>query len=181
MIRVHSRHTPVDKLQKKYPGFAIVDVTSRADAPWVRFSPFFPHGGIPVPGQPGRVGASVEGIWQGLKVFESTGVDDAVMENTTMKGLKRSVRRFGPCLGHRFGEGLLDYRESRWQIFLPLYRHVLETHLSEPVERLRALVRDGDVVLLDYMTNGDVDDLSKPLSHAALVACWVEGRWPVRA
>lgn len=98
-----------------------------------------------------------------------------------MKGPKRSERRFGPGQGHRWGESdLLGYRDARWSIFLPLYRHVLETHLEEPVERLRTLARDGDVVLLDYMTNGDVDDLRKPLSHAALVAYWVKDRWPSR-
>lgn len=30
-------------------------------------------------------------------------------------------------------------------------------------------------------TNADVDDLSRPLSHAALVASYVMGRWPVSA
>lgn len=79
MIRVHSRHTPFEKLEKKYPGFTIVDVTSRGEQPWMRFSPFFPHGEIPIPGRPGEVGASVEGIWQGLKTFESAGVDEEVM------------------------------------------------------------------------------------------------------
>ena len=34
------------------------------------------------------------------------------------------------------------------------------------------------VVLLDYETNGDVEDLSRPLSHAALVKCHLEGEWP---
>jgi hypothetical protein len=34
------------------------------------------------------------------------------------------------------------------------------------------------VVLLDDETNGDIEDLSRPLSHAALVALYVQGRWP---
>ena len=44
--------------------------------------------------------------------------------------------------------------------------------------RLRDEAATRTVVLLDYETNGDVDDLSSPLSHAALVRCYLEGRWP---
>src|SRR5262245_22655287 len=55
----------------------IHDVTSRGPEPWVRFSPFFPHGGIPVPFTAGRTAMSVEGIWQGLKVFASADVDES--------------------------------------------------------------------------------------------------------
>jgi hypothetical protein len=33
-------------------------------------------------------------------------------------------------------------------------------------------------VLLDYETNGDVEDLSRPLSHAALVKHYLEEKWP---
>ena len=51
--------------------FEILDLTSKAAEPWVRFSPFYPHGDIPVPFSAGRTAQSVEGIWQGLKVFES--------------------------------------------------------------------------------------------------------------
>jgi hypothetical protein len=179
MIKVHSRHTPPNKLEKKYPGHAIVDVTSRAPDPWVRFSPFFPHGGLNVPGRPGEVGESVEGIWQGLKVFGSVDVDPGRWSITTMKRLKRSERAFGPCRGHRVGDVLLGYREARYRIFLPLYLTVLEQHLSAELQALKAL--GPDVVLLDYMTNCDVDDLAKPLSHAGLIAAYVNGSWPTEA
>ncbi|CAM5292530.1 hypothetical protein SGRIM128S_00422 [Streptomyces griseomycini] len=33
-------------------------------------------------------------------------------------------------------------------------------------------------MLLDYTTNGDVADPASPLSHAALVRLYIEGRWP---
>jgi hypothetical protein len=34
------------------------------------------------------------------------------------------------------------------------------------------------VVLLDYETNTDLDDLSRPLSHAALVVRYLDSCWP---
>ncbi|MET8757826.1 hypothetical protein [Lentzea sp. NPDC004782] len=154
------------------PDALVVDVTSRGPDPWVRFSPFYPHGQIPVPMSPGATSESVEGVWQALKVFESSDVDPSKLSVRSMKGLKRTVRRFGQVRGHRAGltgDRLLDYRTARHEIYLPTYRWVLENRLQEEVARLRELAESADVVLLDYTTNGDVDDLRTPLSHAALI------------
>lgn len=68
---IKSRRASVNKLSKVYPDAVIIDVTSRGCKPWVRFSPFYPHGGIPVPFSPEKFSMTVEGIWQGLKVFET--------------------------------------------------------------------------------------------------------------
>ncbi|NKE63527.1 hypothetical protein FXN61_45145 [Lentzea sp. PSKA42] len=157
----------------KRPDAMVIDVTSRGPEPWVRFSPFYPHGQIPVPMSPGVFSESVEGVWQALKVFESADVDPAKLAVTSMKGLKRTVRRFGQVRGHRAGltgDHLLDYRTARHEIYLPTYRWVLENHLQGLVAQLHDLAESADVVLLDYTTNGDPDDLSTPLSHAALIA-----------
>ena len=171
---VKSRRTSVEKLRAQYPGASVVDVTSRGPEPWVRFSPFFPHGGIPVPFSPGSTAMSVEGIWQGLKVFEKADVDPATLQIATMKGIKRTVRTFGKVLGHRAGltgDLLLPYAEARRAIYVPTYRWVLEHKFTAEVAALRKLGEGGStVLLLDYETNCDVDDLSRPLSHASLVA-----------
>ncbi|WP_432972357.1 DUF6939 family protein [Dactylosporangium sp. CA-233914] len=159
----------------------VVDVTSRGPHPWVRFSPFYPHGGIPVPLSPGATGTSVEAIWQALKVFETADVDRALLTATRMTGLKRTVRRHGPVRGHRAGldsPDLLDYETARRRIYLPAYRHVLDHHLTDELARLRKLAESGPVALLDYTTNGDVSDLSKPLSHAALIRLHLLNEWP---
>lgn len=143
--------------------------------------PFYPHGGIPVPLSEGYTTASVEGAWQALKVFEATDVDLSKMRVADMKGLKRSERSFGRVRGHRAGVGsprLLSYLEARQQLYLPLYRWVLEHRVADLVARLRAMNSQGMIVLLDYQTNGDVADLSSPLSHAALIKAFVEDRWP---
>ncbi|MEU7529332.1 hypothetical protein AB0A74_26640 [Saccharothrix sp. NPDC042600] len=159
----------------------VLDVTSRGPEPWVRLSPFYPHGGIPVPFTPDAEGASVEGIWQALKVFEGADVDVGKLSRTTMKGLKRTVRKHGPVRGHRaglHGSTLLDYRAARREIYLPTYRWVLEHRVPDLVDRLRTLSTDRKVILLDYTTNGDVDDVSTPLSHAALVTRYATHDWP---
>lgn len=182
-LHVASRRLQPKTIAKRYGSDArALDLTSRGEAPWVRFSPFFPLGGIPVPFSPGVESQSVEGIWQGLKVFESTDVDPAKLEVTSMKGLKRTVRRFGRVRGHRRGVAgaeLLDYRTARFEIYLPAYRWALEHRLQSELAELRALSeREEPVVLLDYETNCDLEDLSKPLSHAGLVKRYLEGDWP---
>lgn len=183
-IHVASRRRTLANVAAAYPGAEIIDVTSRADEPWVRLSPFYPHGGIPVPFSDGVTSESVEGVWQALKVFENEDVDPQRLRIATMKGLKRTVRKHGAVCGHRTGITgihLLGQEEARRQIYLPTYRWVLEHRVTDLVETLRDMVGTRDVVLLDYTTNGDVGDFSSPLSHAALIGLYVEGRWPKEA
>lgn len=177
-IHVAGRRRSAASLAAAFPGAEIIDVTSRAVDPWVRLSPFYPHGGVPVPYGEGETGQCVEGIWQALKVFEHADVDPAKLDITSMKGLKRTVRRYGPVRGHRaglHGDELLSYETARRRIYLPAYRWVLDNRVADLVEQLRG---KAEVVLLDYTTNGDVADPATPLSHAALLQLHIEGRWP---
>ena len=181
-IAVESRRKKRTTIEKSWSGALILDVTSKGEEPWVRFSPFYPHGGIPVPNSPGTFARSVEGLWQGLKVFENEDIDPSRWQVTNMRGIKRAGRTRGKVLGHRFGVGsdvLLGYRDARYQIYLPAYGWVLENRLAEEVRRLRDEMAARTVVLLDYETNGDIDDLSRPLSHAALVKLHLQGNWPI--
>jgi hypothetical protein len=178
-IHVASRRRSAASLAAAFPGARLIDVTSKGEQPWVRMSPFFPHGGIPVPLSAGVVAQTVEGIWQALKVFQDYDVDARKLNVASMTGLKRTVRKYGPVLGHRAGlsgDRLLPYEEARRRIYLPAYRWVLEHRLADLVEELRTA--EGDVVLLDYTVNGDVADTSAPLSHAALVRLHAEQQWP---
>lgn len=91
-MQIHVLHhsTKPATIEKRFPGAQIVDVTSKGPQPWVKFSPVYPHGSIPVPFTLGRTSESVEGIWQGLKVFESADVDESMLANRTMRGPKRT-------------------------------------------------------------------------------------------
>jgi hypothetical protein len=180
-IEIGSRRLNATTLAKRFPDATILDVTSRGAEPWVRFSPFYPHGAIPVPFSPGLEAASVEGIWQALKVFEKCDVDLKKLSVTSMKGIKRTSRTYGKVLGHRqgvAGEQLLFYLEARKQIYLPSYLWVLENCLTEQIEELRSLASKAPLVLLDYEINCDLSNLSRPLSHAGLIKRFLENDWP---
>ena len=182
MIIIESKRKKAATILKKYPDAILADVTSGAKDGLVKLSPFYPHGGIPVPFSEGYTATCVEAIWQGLKVFEGCDVDVSLFQNDTMKGLKRTVRRFGKPLGHRKGvngEELLGYIEARKQIYIPTYKWVLENKVANIIERLRAASDSGKtIVLLDYDTNADVDDAKKPLSHASLTKAYAERIYP---
>lgn len=181
MIIIESHRKKLESLQKKYPNSIIADVTSQAEDGLVKLSPFYPHGNIPVPFTDGITASCVEAIWQGLKVFETCDVDTSLFTNTTMAGLKRTVRKYGKPLGHRKGVNgteLLSYIEARHQIYLPTYKWVLENKVQDIIERLREASKTKTIVLLDYTTNCDINDPSKPLSHAFLVKAYVEGLYP---
>lgn len=181
MIVIASKRRKTENIRKEHLGAILADVTSQAKDGLVKLSPFYPHGGIPVPFSPRWTATCVEAVWQGLKVFEYADVDTEMFKNDTMKNLKRTVRRFGKPLGHRRGvDGteLLGYIEARKEIYVPTYRWVLEHKVQNIVERLKEASRDKTIVLLDYNTNCDVDDGSKPLSHAYLIKAYIEGLYP---
>jgi hypothetical protein len=180
-LHVRNRHTKRSTLQRSFPDGEFVDVTSHGPKPWCEFSPLFPHGEIPVPFSPGVTSVSVEGVWQGLKVFENEDVDRRKFAVGNMKGIHRTTERHGPLRGHRAGvkgKKLFDHAEARRKIYLPTYRWVLENRLSGTLDDIRGMAATANVVLLDDETEFDCDDLTKPLSHAALIVCFLEDRWP---
>lgn len=181
MIIIESKRKKPATILKKYPNAVLADVTCGAKDGLVKLSPFYPHGGIPVPYSDGYTATCVEAIWQGLKVFESADVDVQMFQNDTMKNIKRTVRWFGKPLGHRNGVNgteLLGYIEARKQIYIPTYRWVLENKVANIIDRLREASKTKTIVLLDYDTNSDVENPKKPLSHASLIKAYAEGLYP---
>lgn len=181
MILIESHKKKTENILKKHPGAILADVTSKATDDLIKLSPFYPHGNIPIPFSGGMTATCVEAIWQGLKVFEDNDVDIHLFKNGTMKNIKRSVRKNGRPLGHRKGVNgneLLDYIEARKQIYIPTYRWMLENKVSSIIERMKEASKTKTIILLDYNTNQDVDDASKPLSHAFLIKAYIEGLYP---
>jgi hypothetical protein len=184
MIYIENRKKSEKKLLEKYPGAVIADVTSKATNSLVKLSPFYPHGNIPIPFSEGYYSMSVEGVWQGLKVFETSDINLKMFQNDTMKNIKRTVRKFGKPLGHRKGvksDELLEYIDARIQIFLPTYLWILENKVKHIVDKMREASKAKDIVLLDYATNDNVLDPKKPLSHAYLIKAYIEANYPTES
>ena len=177
MIYIDSRKKSTKTLEKLYPNAMLIDVTSKSETQWVKLSPFYPHGNIPVPNSDGITATCVEAIWQGLKVFQYADIDTTLFYNETMKNLKRTVRRFGFPKGHRYGinsNEILSYIDARKKIYIPSYNWVLQNKVYTMIQDLVEQAKSKDIVLLDYETNCDIDDGSKPLSHASLIKKFIE-------
>lgn len=185
MIYIENKKRKLENIQKQYPKADILDITSTTEKRYAQLlSPFYPHGGIPIPFTPGMTAVSVEGIWQGLKVFEYEDISIETLQNKTMKNLKRTVRKYGTPKGHRkgvYGTELLDYFSARMLIYIPSYKWVLDNipEVQNVVNRIKMRARDNDIVLLDYNTNTDFRDISKPISHAGLLKAYIDGTYPI--
>lgn len=184
MIYIENKKRKLENIRKQYPDADILDITSTSNLRYAQLlSPFYPHGNIPIPFTPGMYAACVEGVWQGLKVFQNSDVDIDSFKNDTMKGLKRTVRKYGVPLGHRkgvYGTELLNYFDARMMIYLPTYKWVLDNipEVHRIVEKIAARSQTNDIVFLDYNTNSDFRDISSPLSHAGLVKLYIEDSYP---
>lgn len=186
MIYIENKKMKEATLLKKHPNSLILDITSKGKQPWVQFSPFYPHSNIPIPPYKKDVeqkyfSQTVEGIWQGLKVFEGEDIDCSKFEIKNMEGIKRTTRKFGKPLGHRYGvdgNKLLDYSTARKEIYLRAYAWLLENKLCDIVLELKALAEKQDLVLLDYNTNEDIENYKKPISHAGLVKRYLFKKYP---
>ncbi|MCD8081727.1 MAG: hypothetical protein LUF04_15420, partial [Bacteroides sp.] len=182
MIHVENKRKKPENIRKQHPDAIIIDITSASETDFRRLSPFYPHGNIPVPFTPDTTAASVEGIWQGLKVFQTVDIDPTMFTNTTMKNLKRTVRKFGKPLGHRkgaHGDALLNYFDARMQIYIPSYKWMLTHKAADLILQLKTYQQEQkDIVLLDYNTNTNFRDISSPLSHAGLIKAFLENTFP---
>lgn len=177
IVIVNKRKSNRERLLATYPNAYIFDVTSDSqDKMGQFFSPYYPHGNVPVPFSEGITAHSVEGIWQGLKFLKGFGIDVSFLS----KEIGGKMKRKGVVLGHQKGlnsSELLGYYYARFLIYLPSYYWVLTEVESNRriLKRMSDLLEVGrDFVLLDYNTNLDIDDTSKPLSHAGLIKLYLE-------
>jgi len=153
------------RLRKDSPRkILLYDVSSYAEDPYDRLSPFYPHGDIPIPGMEGHASDSVEGIWQGLKVIRGR------IEPRFFRGGGQK-RGGGKPAGHQFGNQLLGYVEARRRIYVPAYEWMLEHSLdvaisSAFIARARLGVSQS---FHDVGKNGDIDNTNAALAHAAVL------------
>ena len=179
-IVIENRRKNISRINEKYKEYAILDLTSKSEDKWVKFSPFYPHGNIPVPFSNNLFSETVEGIWQGLKVFENENIDLNTFNIKNMKGIKRTTRKYGKIIGHQKGtnsEEILNYHDAKKLIYLPAYKWVLENKLQDELKEIKKLLKNNKVLFLDYNVNLELYN-DAPLSHANLVKLYLENNYP---
>jgi len=155
------------RLREQVPKGALVyDVSSYAEYPCCTLSPFWPHGGIPVPGMPGTTSDCVEGIWQGLKVIGGK------IASRYFSG--QGHKRGGVPRGHQYGDKLLKIVEAREKNYRVAYEWMLENR-ADP-ELIGGFIEQAFAGVPQYFhdvsNNGSIGDPDEGWAHAAvLVQC----------
>ncbi len=141
-----------------------IDVSSHGRPPYKLFSPFShdPEYKIPVPGSEYLQADSVEGIWQGLKIFNGS-PDPSLFTG-------RPHKRKGVPEGHLYGKEVINCVDARKNIYVPAYvYHAINNALPQAWPSLEHMLKDGDVVLHDIETNGSIENPARSLAHSAIL------------
>jgi hypothetical protein len=116
---------------------------------------------------PGQTSASVEGIWQGLKVIRGKTAPRLFHG----KGQKRG----GKPSGHQYGNKLLGIVEARQKIYKVAYEWTLSNRIDPAL--IQQLVDRAFKGVTQYIhdvgDNGDIGNVNEPLAHAALVVQFI--------
>ena len=150
------------------PGTLWLDVSSSGESPLDQLSPFFAHGGIPIPGMGAKRADSVEGIWQGLKVIRG-GIAPRFFEGGGQK-------RVGKPRGHQYGDAtrLLGLEEARRKIYIPAYEWMLDNCIDASIIEgfVDQAFRCVPQFFYDREDNGSIGK-DAPLAHAKVLADYI--------
>lgn len=150
----------------KYQNAIIVDLTIIGKVNiFNRLSPYYPHGGIPIPNTPNLCLSSVNEVWQKLCVNRCDNLN-----NTQHKDI---MFRKGLYINEYW-----TYTEARRKIFIPLYCWMLENRVYNIVEYLREQSPMKRIVIIDNSINDNIDNIGQPLSSAFLLKAYIEGKAP---
>jgi len=135
-------------LQFKHQGYFLIDLTCCSkDEVYRKFHPSYPHGDVPFPEFPNHTAQSVEGIWEGLKHFESIGIDAEKFHCTNPMKLKRTEEIYGKYLGHRYGTNILLTEDEAFdKIYKPLYTWQIQIKMEKEFKTLKELYQTTPMV-----------------------------------
>lgn len=186
-IFIESYTVPFKELREKYNNIPIINATYAGQDPsFVFLSPMYPHGDIPVPfTNPQLTAASVEAIWQGLKVFEYEGaqLDEVSLNKYGCKNIKRRSNLYrGRILGHQHGTDtaapLFNLMEARAYIYAPTYLWQLDHKCQKCLSKLRDMLEQTDIVLLEAGRPAEIADPKVPIRHTELIRAYLYDEYP---
>lgn len=148
MIEVIDKTNQERMLKLQRLGYILIDLTRFSkDDVYRKFHPSYPHGDVPIPEFPEYKAQSVEGIWEGLKLFETTGIDADKFHSTDPMNLIRTEEIYGEYLGHRYGtDTILTEKDAYEFIYKPLYAWQVQVKLKKEFEILKELYKKTSMV-----------------------------------
>ena len=134
--------------QFQQQGYLLIDLTRNSnDEIYRQFHPSYPHGDVPFPEFPDYTAQSVEGIWEGLKLFETTGIDASKFDCMDPNDLSRTEAFYGRYRGHRFGvNNILTEDKAFERIYKPLYAWQVFVKMKKEFKTLKELCQTQPIV-----------------------------------
>lgn len=146
----------------------IIDLTMMYQKnPFSILSPYYLHGGIPVPYTYNTYLNSVRDVWCALRT--ARGVNSSKTNPNDFK----------------FRKGLnandyWTYKEARKKILIPLYCWMLEEKAFNMVNYLRSIFQSQPIIIADFTINSDIENTDEALSFAYLLKSYIEGSGPYK-
>ncbi len=160
-----------------------IDVSQYGHPPYNQLSPFFRHGGIPVPGRVSYLMLeelrreylnesdlgeecfldTVESVWQSVKCV------DRQVEETTLS------EHHGISSGRRFGFRCLQCLSARAAIYVPCYLFTLQNRSASVVRTIATVAQQKGVLIGDAPVIADPFSVAESMSHARLLVDYING------
>ena len=151
----------VKAVRKIFPKALVFDVT--IEGAMKRLDPDFPIGNVRIPGKR-RKGLSLNGVWEGLKVFDKKEeIDEGWMMDERKVGKKRGCKSWGKLKGIWIEDGEVEIEEGK-RIFEEMYRELVMERFERVIEGLRREAEKRTVVLLDYK-----EERVRPFNHVEVL------------
>lgn len=162
MKKVSERYEEnVKAVRKVFPGALVLDVT--LGGAMMKMDPGYPIGGVEIPGK-FRKGLSVNGVWEGLKVFEKKdGIDERWMVDERKVGKVRGCKSWGKLMGIRVREEVIGEEDGK-ELMRELYEGLMKERFGRVLEGIRKEAEKRVVVLLDYK-----DESDRPFNHVEVL------------
>ena len=155
----------VKEAQKIWQKALVFDVT--LGGAMEKMDPSFPIEKVKIPGIR-KWALSLNGVWEGLKVFSKKNeIDSTYFFNEKKLGKTRKCKSYGNLIGVKIGEEVLDVEKGIEEVFVKGYKYLLENRYDGLMNVIKNAAKEKVVVLLDY--NED----RYPVSHAEMIKDYI--------
>lgn len=138
----------VKAARKIFPRALVFDVT--AVGAMKKLDPGCPVGRVEIPGRERMKALSLQGVWEGLKVFKKNDeIDEKWMTDERKIGRKRGFKNWGEMIGIRVNGELMREEEGR-KMMREIYEKMIRERFGRILDGIRREAERKTVVLLDY-------------------------------
>eukprot|EP01095_Lingulamoeba_sp_RSL-Kostka_P012761 TRINITY_DN5100_c0_g1_i1.p1 TRINITY_DN5100_c0_g1~~TRINITY_DN5100_c0_g1_i1.p1 ORF type:complete len:357 (-),score=117.82 TRINITY_DN5100_c0_g1_i1:162-1232(-) len=166
------------------------DITKGSTSTFSYLSPSYPHKKILIPGTNNKYASSVEGLYEGLKIFENDGIKIKCLINRKSQITKRyETEETGKFIGWRLGidadedcEIITEEVLARYHLYVKPYLNILKNdpQAQEEINNIKESMKRFPSFKFVLLINNkdftyDWKDCSAPINHASIIRDYIKG------